>query len=1236
MTENNIHKVKSGRRERISFRKMEEKVDLPYLLEMQKESYDKFIKEGIGKVVKEWSVMEDYSKKATLYLSDPYFDEKPLYTEKECQIRKQTYEIALMAKAKLVVTETGKTSEQDVFLANIPLMNDSGNFVVNGVKRVVIGKLSRAPGIYCNKVDDKTGKALFGCTVRPKRGAWIEIEGHPSGVLKVIVDRQAKMSLGILLKSLGMGSDAEIIDTFGGHELIKNTLEKEPQKEIDEVLLELAKKLRPGDVPSIEAASKYINELFYTNARYDIGEVGRFKYDKKLSIATRIEGLTIAKDVVSPDGEILAKAGEVIDITKAGEIENAGVNEVWVKLEGGKEHKIVGNNRVDIYKYTGFKPEELGINPKLKVFYPELVRILKENKTKEKRIAVIKENIASLVNLSLTLDDLIGIVSYILDLNDGIGYLDEDDHLGNKIVEPVGETLGKAFRNGMIALDKFVKEKMQAQDFSNDVTPSGLVSTRPIQNLVKEFITRSTLSVNMDEVNPLSALGNKRRLTATGDGGVSRERAGTDVRDINYTHYGRICPVETPDGENIGLVLNLANYARLDEFGFIVTPYRVVDKEKGVVTDKIVYLTADEEDGYCVGQANEPVDANGKFINSRIPVRKRAGIIEVSPNQVDYIDASPKQFISTVTSILPFLENMDSARAQLACNMQRQALPLIKTEAPFVATGMEASIAKDSGALILAKADGKVTYADANTIKILNKDGKIDLYKLVKFEKSNGETCINQKPVVSRGDEVKKGEVIADGFATDGGELSLGRNVLVGFVNWEGYNYEDSILISERLVKEDIYTSICIKEHSIDACTTKLGDEEITRDIPNRSEDSLKNLDENGIIRIGSEVDSGDILVGKVVPKGETELTPEERLLRAIFGEKSREVKDKSLTVAHGEGGTVVDVRVLSRKNKDQLDNGVNMKVKVYIAQKRKIKVGDKMSGRHGNKGVVGRILPEADMPFLANGRPLDICLNPLGVPSRMNIGQLLELNLGLICKSLGIHVETPVFNGATEKDIQDLLIANNLPEDGKIQLYDGRTGEPFENRTAVGYMYMLKLNHMVDSKWHARSTGSYVLVTQQPIGGKAKFGGQRFGEMEVWALEAYGAANTLQEMLTIKSDDAVGRNKVITSIVQGTPIGEPGVPESFKVLIKELQSLGLDVKVLTDSDKEVNINELNALDSEENTAVKTDETLKDVELYDNDADESAMTDILNSDLNENDLFDSSALFDTFDDDDNE
>ncbi len=1228
MAENRICKVKSGKRERISFKKMEEPVELPYLVEVQKDTYEKFLTEGIGNVLQEFSPVQDYSNKADFYFLDYYFDE-PKYTEEECKIKKQTYSKPLKVKTRLVIHESGQVVEQDVFLADIPIMNESGNFVINGVKRVIMNQLVRAGGVYYNGQVDKTGKWLFNATVRPDRGAWMEIEQTAGDVLKVTVDKQSKMSLGILLKSLGLGSDEDLLKIFGNHPLIKNTLEKEPQKDMEDILLELAKKLRPGDVPSIEAASKYINELFFTQNRYDMAEVGRFKYDKKLALSTRIADQMVARDIISPDGEVLAKADEILTIQKAIEIQNSGVNEVWVRLKDGREHKVIGNNRVDIYEYTGLSYNDLGINPKLRVYYPEIASIIKENKTKEKRIKAIKENKENLVNVTLTLDDIIAIVSYILDLNEGIGCVDQEDHLGNKRVKPVGESMKNAFRIGVIALKKHIQERMQVQDFS-DVTPSQIVSARQINNAIKDFTQLSPLSKNMDEVNPLSSLSDKRRLTMTGPGGINKDRAGTEVRDINYTQYGRICPIETPEGENIGIVLNLTNHARIDEFGFLITPYKVVDKETHRVTDKIVYLTADEEEGYVICQFNEPLNENKEFVNKRVIARKREDIAEYPSDQVDYVDVSGNQFVSSIAALVPFIENDNAKRSLMACNMQRQAVPLIKTEAPMVATGMEAKVALDSGVMVTAKNAGTVSYVSGDKIKITTNNG-IDEYKLVKFEKSNKDTCINQKPIVKKGEKVKAGDVIADGFSTDQGEIALGKDVLVGFVNWEGYNYEDGILISERLVKDDVFTSIYITEVMCDASTTKLGDEEITRDIPNLSEEALKNLDENGIVRIGAEVESGDILVGKVTPKGETELTPEERLLRAIFGEKAREVRDTSLRVEHGQGGVVVDVKIFTRKNKDELENGINTRIKVFIAQRRKIKVGDKISGRHGNKGVISRVLPEADMPYMANGQPLDVVLNPLGVPSRMNVGQLLETHLGLVTKSLGWHVESPVFNGANESDIQTLLSENNLPSDGKLQLYDGRTGEPFENTSTVGYMYMLKLDHMVDSKVHARATGPYVLVTQQPIGGKAKFGGQRFGEMEVWALEAYGASHLLQEMLTVKSDDKVGRVKMFESIVQGTPMGDPGIPEGFKVLVKEMQGLALDVKVLTDDNREVDINEISDLESEANVAPRQEEELKDVEIYDN-SDAAVMEEILKNDINADDLFDSSMLFDTDDD----
>ncbi len=1223
-----LKKVKAGKRERISFSRLDEVQSLPYLLEIQKDTYQKFLDVGIKRVLEEFSPIVDYNNKAELEFLGCYFGEKSKYDEAECAIRKQTYSLPLYVKARLTLKDSEQVIEEDVYIADIPIMNESGSFTINGVKRVIVTQISRSSSAYFDTMIDKNGKNIYTAKIIPERGAWIELEQTSSDILKVIIDKQSKMSAGILLKSLGIGrTDEDLLKIFGDDELIKNTLDKEPQKNLEDVLLELAKKLRPSDVPSIEVASKYVNEMFFTQARYDLKQVGRFKINKKLSLAARINGTTVSRDVVSPDGETFAKKGDVIDFELANKIQNNGVNEVWVTVEGEKEHKIIGNARVDLEEYSGISYKEVGLNPKLKVYYPEINRLMSENKSREKLIKAIKANEENLISPTLTVDDIIAIIGYMCDLNLGFGTIDNIDHLGNSRLKPVGETVERYFRNGVIKLKQFILEKMQVMDY-NSVTPKNLISARQINTELKEFMQTSELSQSMDDNNPLTTITVKRRVTRVGPGGINKERAGVEVRDIHYSQYGRICPIETPEGQNIGIVLSLASHARIDEFGFIVTPYRKVDKQKGIVTNEVVYLSADEEDGYAVASAMEPLDAEGHFINKWIACRRKEEVIELPSNQIDYVDVSPSQFLSVASCLVPFVENDDTPRALMACNMQKQAVPLIKTEAPMVATGLEKVIAKDSGAIVCAKNEGVVSYVSADTIKITLNNGAVDTYNLTKFERTSKKTCLNQNPIVKKGEKVKKGDVIADGFATNGGELALGKNVLIAFMNWEGYNFEDAILISERIVSEDVYTSIYMIEEQCQATITKLGDEEITRDIPNLSEDSLKNLDENGIIRVGSEVVAGDILVGKVTPKGETELSPEERLLRAIFGEKAREVRDTSLRVDHGHHGVVVDVKVLDRKNKDELDNGVNTLVKITIAQRRKLSVGDKMAGRHGNKGVVSRVLPVADMPFMSNGQPVDIVLNPLGVPSRMNIGQLLEVHLGLICKTLGWNIETPVFNGAHESIIQDLFRQNNLPENGRMQLFDGRTGEPFDNDVTVGYMYMMKLEHMVDSKVHARSIGPYQMITKQPLGGKAQNGGQRFGEMEVWALEAYGAANVLQEMLTVKSDDVTGRAKLLESIVSGTPIGEPGIPEGFKVLIKEMQALGLDVEVLTEEGRKVNITEINNLDAEVYPQIKDEEKLSEVEILDNEEVSELYNEAIEHDLSVDDLFDSSSLFD--------
>ena len=1176
-----MKKTKFGKVERINFSKVEEPIEMPYLISVQKDSYKMFLEQGIAEILQEFSPIVDYSGKAEIYFVDYTLDRASKYSKQECKRKGITYSVALKAKARLLRKEDGEVVEQEVFLGDVPLMTDEGSFIFNGIERVVVSQIVRSPSAYFAKEQDKTGKYLFNGTIIPTRGTWLEVEQNVNDYLKMVIDRKEKVSLGVFLKCFGYTSK-QIADIFGNHPLIVNTLEKEPQETQEEALLELAKRTRPAEVPNPEATYSFLNGQFFTHNYYNLARVGRYKLNKKLSIATRITGQTAYGDV-KIDDEVVIHDGEIIDKEVAQRVQNAGINEVWVraktlrgdfKMNGDKfvPHKIIGNNRVQLSKVFPCNEEELGILEM--VHYPTLQNILKAHKTKAEKLEAIKENAKELMTMTLCMDDILATISYHLDLNEGIGETDNIDHLANRRVATVGELMAGAFRSGVNKLAGVIRETLQAQDLST-VNPASVINARPINKALKDFLASSQLSQLMDQENPISELTQKRKISAVGPGGPKKERASAEVRDIHYSHYGRICAIETPEGQAIGLINSFAAYAKINEYGFILSPLKVVDKKKGIVTNEVVYLMADEEENSCIAQAIEPLTPEGKFVNPRIIVRKRDTILEVPASEVDYVDVSPKQLISAATALIPFLANDDTARALMGSNMQRQSVPLLTTEAPIIGTGIEHKIAVDSGAMILAKKAGYVSYVSATEIRVKNDEGETDSYMLTKFTKTNQDTCINQKPAVVKNQRVEVGDVLADGFSTKNGELALGKNMTIAYMNWEGYNYEDAILISERLVREDVFTSITLKVEESKARSTKLGDEEITRDIPNLGEDALKNLDENGIVRIGAEVRTGDILVGKVTPKGETELTPEERLLRAIFGEKAREVRDTSLRVQHGRGGIVVDVQVFTRKNKDELEAGVNTMVKVFVAQKRKLSVGDKMAGRHGNKGVVSRVLPLADLPYMADGTPVDIVLNPLGIPSRMNVGQVLEVLLGRVAKALDWKVAVPAFDCINEKEIFGLLKDNDLDEDGKMVLYDGRTGEPFENRVTVGTMYMLKLDHMVDSKMHARSTGPYSLVTQQPLGGKALFGGQRFGEMEVWALEAYGVSHLLQEMLTVKSDDVMGRNKTYEAIVKGFPISEPGIPESFKVMVRELQSLGLDIKILTEEKKEVSISEL-------------------------------------------------------------
>lgn len=1180
------HPVTIGKRTRMSFSKIKEIADVPNLIELQVDSYKWFIEEGLKEVFDDISPIEDYTGNLILEFVDYSLDDKPKYDIEECKDRDATYCAPLKVKVRLINKETGEIKEQEVFMGDFPLMTEKGTFVINGAERVIVSQLVRSPGVYYALERDKTGKKLISSTVIPNRGAWLEYETDSNDVISVRVDRTRKQPVTVLLRALGIGTDAEIIELLGEDERLAATLEKDNTKTVEEGLIEIYKKLRPGEPPTVESASSLLNALFFDAKRYDLAKVGRYKFNKKLALCYRIMNKISAEDVVNSEtGEVFVKAGEKISYEVAKDIQNAGINVVTLLVEDEKVVKVIGNNFVDIKSHIDFDIDELEI--KEKVHYPTLKEILETYSDEEEIKEAIKFRMKELIPKHILLDDIIASINYEFNLFHDIGNIDDIDHLGNRRIRSVGELLQNQVRIGLSRMERVIKERMTVQDMEA-ITPQALVNIRPVSAAIKEFFGSSQLSQFMDQNNPLSELTHKRRLSALGPGGLSRERAGFEVRDVHHSHYGRMCPIETPEGPNIGLINSLSTYAKINEFGFIESPYRKVEKETGKVTNEIHYLTADEEDLFIRAQANEPLEEDGTFVNKRVVCRTKNGAVELVPtHRVDYMDISPKQVVSIATAMIPFLENDDANRALMGANMQRQAVPLVRREAPVIGTGVEYRAAKDSGAVVVAKNSGIAERVTADEIIIKREDGVKDRYKLLKFKRSNAGTCINQAPIINKGDQIEKGDVIADGPATDLGEIALGRNMFVAFMTWEGYNYEDAILINEKLVKEDRLSTIHIEEYECEARDTKLGPEEITRDIPNVGESAIKNLDDRGIIRIGAEVDSGDILVGKVTPKGETELTAEERLLRAIFGEKAREVRDTSLKVPHGEGGIIVDVKVFTRENGDDLSPGVNELVRCYIAQKRKIKVGDKMAGRHGNKGVISRILPQEDMPFTEDGTPLDIVLNPQGIPSRMNIGQVLEVHLGLAAKALGWYVATSVFDGAKESDIRKALVQAGYPEDGKLTLYDGRTGETFDNRITVGYMYMLKLHHLVDDKLHARSTGPYSLVTQQPLGGKAQFGGQRFGEMEVWALEAYGAAHILQEILTVKSDDVVGRVRAYEAIVKGENIPEPGIPESFKVLIKELQSLCLDVKVLTEEDQEIEVRE----------SLDADDTVEEFEL---------------------------------------
>ncbi|MBR3759415.1 MAG: DNA-directed RNA polymerase subunit beta [Ruminococcus sp.] len=1276
----NVTPKQLGKNVRMSFGKITEPLKMPNLIEVQKNSYEWFRGEGLREVFRDMTAITDYNGNLVLNFKDYRFDETPKYTLAECKSRGATYQVAMRATATLCNKETGAVSESEIYMGDFPLMTESGTFVINGAERVIVSQLVRSPGVYYAFEKDKTGKDLFNSTVIPNRGAWLEYEMDSNDVVYVRIDKNRKIPLTTFIRALGVGTDEEIFEMFGDDDRLKQTiLHKDQTKNNSDALIDVYKKLRPGEPPTVESALSHLNNLFFDAKRYDLCRFGRYKYNKKLGIASRLAGRTIAQPIINPNtGEIMAEEGETLTYDKALEIEQAGVYYAFVNVEA-KEYvtdergettikivekvaKIIGNGMVDIAGYIDFDATKYGINEK--VSYKVLREIMETSADADELEENIKKRADELVPKHIILDDIYATVSYFLNLCEGVGTVDDIDHLGNRRIRSVGELLQNQFRIGYARMERGIRERMniQTQDV-NTLTPQTLINIRPVSSAMKEFFCSSPLSQFMDQNNPLAELTHKRRLSALGPGGLSRDRAGFEVRDVHYSHYGRMCPIETPEGPNIGLISYLATFARINEYGFIEAPYRRVDKATGVVTNEVVYMTADTEDNYVVAQANEPLTEEGKFVRPRVNARYREQILECPRESVDYMDVSPKMVVSVATSMIPFLENDDANRALMGSNMQRQAVPLLKTERPFVGTGMEYKAAVDSGVCVVSKYNGTISYVDADSIRLIDDTGIEHKYELIKFKRSNQGTCVNQRPIVSVGEKVTKGQVLADGPATADGEISLGKNALIGFMTWEGYNYEDAVLLNERLVREDVFTSVHIEEYEIECRDTKLGPEEITRDIPNVGDDALANLDENGIIRIGSEVNSGDILVGKVTPKGETELTAEERLLRAIFGEKAREVRDNSLKVPHGESGVIVDVKVFTRENCDELSAGVNMRVICYIAQKRKITVGDKMAGRHGNKGVVSRILPEEDMPFLPDGTPLDIVLNPLGVPSRMNIGQVLEVHLGMACKALGWHIMTPVFDGAHEDDIRscfrqanekskehrnDMFELNTMDkvinpnglefnEDCKFPLYDGRTGEMFDNKVTVGYMYYLKLHHLVDDKIHARSVGPYALVTQQPLGGKAQFGGQRFGEMEVWALEAYGAAYTLQEILTVKSDDTIGRVNTYESIVKGQNVPTPGIPESFKVLIKEMQSLGLDVRVLDENQQEIDLKQ--NFDDEDpmpsNDSYADEDTRDNSEYSDSDIEESGFSFEDSGDDDDFGMLDDGDDF-RFDDDDEE
>ena len=1230
-----IKEVKYEKASRKDFAKVGDYIEMPNLIKVQKDSYDWFIEEGLGEVLKDISPIEDYSGNLVLEFFDYYMEEKTKYSVEEAKERDATYSTRLHVKVRLINRETGEIKEQEIYLGDFPLMTDSGTFVINGAERVVVSQLVRSPGCYyAEEFDTKTGKKTYTSTVMPLRGAWIEYETDGNDMFWVRVDRTRKIPVTTLLRAVGLVSDDQIRSLFGEENLLETTIQKDTIKTEKEALIEIYKKLRPGELPTVEAAKGLFNGLFFDNRRYDLAKVGRFKFNQKLGLANRIKNQVAFEDIMDKEtGEVFVAAGEVITPEVAEDIQNAGINIVDIK-HGDKKVRIIGNGTVNIHKVLP-NVDLSKLHFKEYVNYEVLQNII-QNTSEEELVKTLKERYNELVPKHITTEDMIASVNYLLNVSHGLNKKDDIDHLANRRIRCVGELLQNQFRIGLTRLERVVRERMTIQDL-DVITPQTLINTKPITSSIREFFGSSQLSQFMDQTNPLSELTHKRRISALGPGGLSRERAGFEVRDIHYTHYGRLCPIESPEGPNIGLISALSSFANINEYGFIETPYRKIDPETHRVTDIVEYMSADVEDNYIIAQASEPMDENGEFINDRIRVRHRNEIIEVDKELVQYVDVSPKQLVSIAAAMIPFLEHDDAKRALMGANMQRQAVPLMITESPIVGTGIEYRAAKDSGILVLAEDDGYVEKVTGDTITMKYNNGKTVVHKLRKFKRTNGGTCINQKPIVVKGEKVKKGDAIADGPSTKDGEMALGKNVLIAFSTWEGYNYEDAILLNERLVQEDVFTSIHIEEYDCECRDTKLGAEEITRDIPNVGDDSLKDLDENGIIRIGAEVRPGDILVGKVTPKGETELTAEERLLRAIFGEKAREVRDTSLRVPHGEAGTIVDVKVFTRENSDELAPGVQQVIRCYIATKRKISVGDKMAGRHGNKGVVSRILPVEDMPFMPDGTPIDILLNPLGVPSRMNLGQILEVHLGMVARKRGWKIATPVFDGANQEEIEELLAESGLSTDGKSILYDGRTGEPFDKPVTVGVQYMLKLHHLVDDKIHARSTGPYSLVTQQPLGGKAQFGGQRFGEMEVWALEAYGAAYTLQEMLTVKSDDVVGRVKTYEAIVKGENIPEPGIPEGFKVLIKELQALGLDVR-LYDNDKELELKENieDAIDFNLDEHKKMVSGEKSDVVVDNELSENYVDDEEDETMQDDDYEENDELFENIDDSEDE